>query len=96
VSESRVRRDSLESKERCDHGVKAPRSWPCQHHNGQSDAVERFGQVQRIVEPVGAIDRLPCAYAFDAVEYDDDTGVSSASPTAPDDQCISLHIVPQA
>jgi hypothetical protein len=52
----------------CDFRVKTPRSWPGQHHDGQPDAVERFGKVEQVAEPIGAINWLPCTYPFDGVE----------------------------
>src|ERR1700733_857808 len=58
----------LACEECCDCGVKAPRSWPRQHHDGQPDAVERFGEVEQVAEPIGAIDWLPRTYAFDSIE----------------------------
>src|SRR3954469_8892422 len=56
-----------------EHGyprVEAPRSRPAQHYNRESNAVKRFGQIEQIANPIGAIDGLPCVCALRGVEHD--------------------------
>jgi hypothetical protein len=66
---------TINSNHRCPHSprrylrVKAPRSWPRQHHDGQPNAVQRFKDVEQVTEPVGAIDWLPRTYPFDGVKH---------------------------
>src|SRR5580692_5271576 len=59
----------LACEERRDYRVKAPRPWPRKHHDGQPDAVQRFGDVEQVTEPIGAINWLPGTYPFDGVKY---------------------------
>ena len=66
-----------------DFRVKAPPSWPCQHHDGQPDAVERFGDVEQVAEPIGAINWLPLTYPFEGVECKGPAQITKARTPRP-------------
>src|SRR5580698_6461822 len=48
-------------------GVERPRARPCQHHDHEPDAVERLGETQKIIEPIGAINGIPSRNPFDRI-----------------------------
>jgi putative intracellular protease/amidase len=49
----------LSAQKRRELCVESPRPGPCQHHDDETNTVERLGETQKVVEPVGAVDRAP-------------------------------------